>query len=368
MSFTIVNYPLINQPLEFIQNVAWNLGFDRCVLVSPQIPFQDQVAYENWVKAGMAGEMQYLTRDPSARLNLSRKYSFAKSVLSVGVSYYQGPVPEKPGTGYGRVARYAWGEDYHDIIEFRLTELINKIKKEFSVKEALVAVDSKPLFERALARKGGMGFIGKNTVLILPQNNALFPRHGFHVGSWVFIAEILLDIELGNSVENLNQQAGCGGCTKCLTACPTQAFDGAYKLDSRKCISYLTIENKGAIPIEMRKHLKDWIYGCDICQDVCPFNAQAFETRWPELKANRGVGAWLSLTQVLSIRTQSEYKEKFKGTPLLRAKRKGLLRNACVVAGNSQDEALIPILELCLKDEEPLIREHALWAIEQLKK
>ena len=150
-----------------------------------------------------------------------------------------------------------------------------------------LAVDTKPLLERALAAQAGLGFVGKNTVLIIPRTSQK-SRVGYHVGSFVFLTEILVDIELDAASEKMPTNVGCGGCTKCLTACPTDAFEGPYRLNSERCISYLTIENKGWIPLEIRASIGDWIFGCDICQDVCPFNARAYESRWPEFQADRG--------------------------------------------------------------------------------
>lgn len=210
-----------------------------------------------------------------------------------------------------------------------------------------------------MAQTAGLGFVGKNTMLIAPQGTAQY-----HVGSWVFLSEILLDLPFEGDVEK-NDAQGCGGCTKCLTACPTDAFDGAYKLKAEKCISYLTIENKGGIPPEMRSAIGEWVYGCDVCQDVCPFNARAKESKWPEFTADKGVGPWVSLSEILTCPDQTTFKKKWGHTPLLRAKRKGLIRNACIAAGNSGEESLIPPLEALLNDTEPMIREHAAWALEQ---
>ncbi len=314
--------------------------------------------------------MEYMTRDVSKRLSVRDTFPGVKTVLSLGVSYYQGAVPPKPGPGYGRVARYAWGLDYHDVIQERLEKFITALPDVLGSRfNASVALDTKPLLERALAAEAGLGFIGKNTVLIMPRLLS-GPRAGFHVGSFVFLMEILLDIEVvdPSSFALPKVVDGCGGCTKCLTHCPTNAFDGPYKLRSDKCIAYLTIENKGSIPVDMRDKLGDWIFGCDVCQDVCPFNARAYETRWPEFLPDRGVGAWVSLEEILGVPDQKKFKEKWGRTPFSRAKRKGLIRNACVAAGNSGDKNLLQPLKFLEQDAEPVVREHAAWAIRQLEK
>jgi len=346
--------------LELLDERARALGFDH-VGVSPlRIPEVDRAAYESWCDEGSASGMEYMTRNRAARMNPAAAFPEARSVLTLGVSYFQGPFPEKPGLAYGRVARYAWGEDYHPVILARLHQLAQEIVSR-GVRFALPAVDTKPILERALARQSGEGFVGKNTVFIVPGR-----PNGFHVGSWLFLAEILLDCEVPEGPRPVSLSA-CGGCTKCLDVCPTEAFDGPYRLKSDRCISYLTIENKGEIPFSMRDRLTDWIFGCDLCQEVCPFNARAKKSRWPELEASRGVGPWISLSEILAVKTAREFEGRWGKTPLARAKRRGLLRNACVAAGNSAEESLGPVLEPLLQDPEPLLRGHALWALHRLR-
>src|SRR4030095_465504 len=182
-------------------------------------------------------------------------------------------------------------------------------------------VDAVPLLERAAAARAGLGFFGKNTNLLQPKK-----------GSWFFLSEILLDLEL--PADDRVVKVSCGSCRRCLDACPTNAFPSPYVLDSGKCISYLTIENKGAIPVDIRASIGDWVFGCDVCQEVCPFNRFAGETQWPELRAEAGVGPRLELVEVLSISSDAEFKERFRGTALLRPRRRGLLRNAAVVEAN----------------------------------
>jgi epoxyqueuosine reductase len=215
-------------------------------------------------------------------------------------------------------------------------------------------VDAVPLLERAVAARAGLGFFGKNTNLLQPRS-----------GSWFFLSEILLDLEL--PADNREIKVSCGSCQRCIEACPTNAFPGPYVLDSRKCISYLTIENKGAIPRELRGAIAEWVFGCDVCQDVCPFNRFSVDARWPEFHPETGVGPRLDLVEVLSLATDESFRMRFKGTPLTRPKRRGLLRNAAVVAANVGASAAVPALvERIENDIEPLIRSHCLWALSQL--
>lgn len=345
---------------DALRSLAFELGFDHCSLAPLILDDTDREAYRRWCESGAAAGMDYMTRDSASRLNPTGWFSEARSVLTVAVSYHQGQLPTKPGAGFGRVARYAWGEDYHPIILNRLERLLERLPEALGVPvRGRAAIDTRPLLERALAKSAGLGFTGKNTVLIIPKA----PSLRFHVGSFVFLGEILLDIETPQSATRVPD--GCGGCRRCLDACPTAAFDEAYRLNAGKCIAYLTIENKGWIPREMRSAIGEWVFGCDICQDVCPFNARAFETRWPELRAERGAGPWLALRDILAMDNRT-FKRRFSATPLQRAKRRGLVRNACVVAGNSGEEALVPSLESLTADGEPLVRGHALDALARL--
>lgn len=347
MSFTSAN----------LRSLAYELGFDHVSLTRPTLTEKDKTAYQAWLANGHSAGMGYMSAHPTKRLDIQTTFPNIKTILTIGVSYFQGPFPVKPGPGYGRVARYAWGVDYHVVVTARLEEFLRRLNL-----KGTIAVDTKPLLERALARQAGLGFVGKNTVLIIPKkNNTLF-----HMGSFLFLAELLLEEELPPDPVAVEPSDGCGSCTKCLTACPTRAFEGPYQLNAGKCISYLTIENKGHIPEEMRRAVGDWLFGCDICQDACPFNARAYETRWPEFQAERGVGAWVSLEEILSIPDQAAFKAKWGHTPLSRAKRKGMIRNACVAAGNSGDKTLQKTLEPLCRDPDELIREHAIWAMEEL--
>jgi epoxyqueuosine reductase len=256
---------------------------------------------------------------------------------------------------YGRVARYAWGRDYHDVVKPRLQALAARIEKIVGRGiHARCFVDAVPLLERAVAARAGLGFFGKNTNLLQPRN-----------GSWFFLSEIFLDLDL--PPDNHEIKVSCGSCSRCLDACPTGAFPQPYVLDSHKCISYLTIENKSVIPRELRAAVGDWIFGCDVCQEVCPFNRFASDTLWPEFHPAAGVGPRLDVVEVLSIATDAEFRARFRGTPLTRPKRRGLLRNAAVVAANIGATRAVPsLIERIENDSEPLIRSHCLWALSKL--
>ena len=308
--------------------------------------------------------MTYMLDAPAKRLHPQATYRGAETVLTIGISYYKGEFPTKPGPAFGRVARYAWGLDYHEVISKRLEQLVATIESMLGGVRVATAVDSKPLMERALAQSASLGFLGKNTLLIIPRQL----QGAFHVGSWIFLAEILLSAPLEQTLSSPSTEApaGCGSCTRCMTECPTGAFDRPYFVKSERCISYLNIENKGWIPTEMRPRLSDWIFGCDVCQEVCPFNARAFKSRWPEFESDQGAGPWVSLKEMLSIPDQPAFKKRWGHTPLARPKRRGLLRNALVVAGNSRDGNLIPSILALLEDSEPILRGHAFWALNQL--
>lgn len=349
-----------------IVRIADELGFNHVALTPLTVRPRDQQSYLAWCNDGFAADMAYLTREPEKRLLPQKTFAPATAALTIAVSYFQGIFPEKPGRAYGRVARYAWGRDYHAVLQARLQKFIERITPVLASSNAVLAVDTKPLLERSLAEQSGLGFVGKNTVLIMPKS----PRVQFHVGSWVFLAEILLsgptggyDFKIQPSEEPSPAQ-GCGSCTRCIDKCPTSAFVSPYRLDARRCISYLTIENKGWIDRSLRFSLGDWIFGCDICQEVCPFNARALETKWPEFSPTEGAGAWVSLADILSV-DDAAFKLRWGHTPLSRAKRRGLVRNACVVAGNSGDDGLSEYLFPLLEDHEPVIRGHALWALSQ---
>ena len=336
-----------------IRQAAYDLGFDL-VGIAPAYPAPGLSFYHTWLAEGYHGMMGYLARpdrllrreDPAVILPGIR------SVVCVGVNYYAGAAQAVPPER-GAIASYAWGEDYHDWILPRLNALAESIVAEEAKLGKPAAyrcyVDTGPILEKAYAARAGLGFMGKNTCLIHPQ-----------IGSWFFLGEILLDVPLDAS-----EPAGgisCGTCRRCLDACPTGALVAPYVMDARRCISYLTIELKGPIPYELRPLLGNRIYGCDVCQQVCPWQRSAKVTTnsalWSQ-KASRAAPLLLDLMQL----DEAAFERRYKGSPIYRIKRWRLLRNVAVALGNWGDAAALPVLVRALKDPEPLIRGHSAWAL-----
>jgi epoxyqueuosine reductase len=341
--------------VEQIRQAARELGFEVAGIASVDPLLRDDAAFAHWRESGFAAGMDYMTRRPKLHAHPAALVPYARSLITLAINYYAtSPVFEHEHR-FGRVARYAWGLDYHDVVKPRLILLAARIENLAGRKlHTRCFVDAVPLLERGVAASAGVGFFGKNTNLLQPRN-----------GSWFFLSEILVDLDL--PADNNQIKVSCGSCTRCLSACPTDAFAGPYQLDSRKCISYLTIENKGAIPRELRPGIGEWVFGCDVCQEVCPFNRFASDTGWAELRPEAGVGSRLDLAELLSIATDQQFRARFHGTALLRPKRRGLLRNVATVAANIGATSAVPALvERIEFDPEPLIRSHALWAVAQL--
>jgi len=359
-----------------IKQAAHQLGFEVAGITSVAPLAGDDEHYREWIAAGFAGEMNYMTRRPELMAHPRVLVPHARSIITLAVNYYADAPPFRHDKRFGRVARYAWGLDYHDIIKPRLSQLAAKIEALAGRSiHARCFVDAVPLLERGVAARAGLGFVGKNTNLLRPQR-----------GSWFFLSEMLVDLDLPADDEPV--KVSCGTCHRCLDACPTDAFVGPYRLDARRCISYLTIEHKGMIPAELRAAMGEWVFGCDVCQEnqpaatgrarlpvivrgqteqVCPFNRFATPTSWPEFAAEAGAGPRLDLVEVLSIASDAAFRARFKGTPLVRPKRRGLLRNAAIVAANVGCTAAVPALIKRIKeDSEPLIRAHALWSLMRL--
>jgi epoxyqueuosine reductase len=338
-----------------IKQAAREIGFEVAGIASVEPLERDDAAFQQWCEAGYAAGMDYMTRRPELNARPRALVPRARSLITLAVDHYAEAAVFEHEARYGRVARYAWGLDYHDVVKPRLHMLVSKIE-ELAGREihARCFVDAVPLLERAVAARAGLGFFGKNTNLIQPRG-----------GSWFFLSEILIDLDLPADPHEL--KVSCGTCRRCIDACPTDAFVAPYQLDSNRCISYLTIENQGAIPRGLREAVGEWVFGCDVCQDVCPFNRFAAETRWPEFKAEAGAGTRLDLVELLSIASDNEFRIRFRGTALTRPKRRGLLRNAAIVAANVGATAAVPsLIERIEHDREPLIRSHALWALTRL--
>ena len=350
---------------EWLIDQAHRLGFDLVGVASPDPPAGID-RYRVWLEQGYHGAMAYLARPEAvaARGDLTRLLPAVGTVVVVGVNYYAGPLPTELGgdPSRGIIARFAWGDDYHDVLVPRLRGLAAWVEAEIGRPVTHRAyADAGPLLERELATRAGLGFVGKNTNLIHPL-----------LGSWLFLGELLLDVEIppprpDRFLRSRPVRSGgtCGRCTRCLDACPTGALVAPYVLDARRCLSYLTIELKGPIPADLRPLLGNRIFGCDVCQEVCPWNR-----RFARLTGERGFLPWPDagnacapyLLDLMALDDEG-FRQRFRGSPVMRARRKGLLRNAAVALGNRGDPAVMPALTRALGDAEPLIRGHAAWAL-----
>ena len=329
---------------------ANKLGFEL-VGITPAAQSETIARYRQWIENGYAGKMGYLERHLPLKADVRQLLAEAKSVISLGINYYTLDPPkalaEDPARG--QISRYAWGDDYHDVIRQRLSELIDFIKQAAETElRTRVCVDTAPIIEREYAQKAGLGWIGKNTNLI-----------HWRSGSWYFLAEVLINIDL--ELDTPAVRGSCGTCTLCIEACPTDAIIEPNVLDSRLCISYLTIELKDGIPKALRPKIGNLIFGCDICQEVCPWNSKAVPTDEPAFqpRAENFVPKLLSLMGM----TQQEFSRRFKRSPIKRTKRRGFLRNVLVAIGNWGDRRAVPALKDALTDDEPLVRSHAAWAL-----
>jgi epoxyqueuosine reductase len=302
--------------------------------------------FGRWLDNGNAGEMAWLERTKERRMDPQQVLPGARSVIVLGINYWQGE-EDHPGERSGKIARYAWGEDYHDLIEGRLRELDGWLAGHGGAQKPYV--DTGPVLERDFAALAGAGWHGKSTMLISQE-----------LGTWFFLAEILTTLELPADEAARDR---CGSCTRCITACPTGAIDAPHHLDARRCISYLTIELKGAIPEELRPLIGDRIYGCDDCLTACPWNRFARASRETAFAAREA--ARMSLAELLGL-SEEAFRRVFRKSPVKRIKRRGLLRNVCVALGNTGTPEDVPALECAARDSEPLVREHARWALDRI--
>ena len=326
-----------------VKRLAAECGFELAG-ITPALPTSDASVFLDWVAAGMAGEMGYLTDYRADRRSDPRSLlPSAKSIISVARSYNAGR--NEPNSG---ISRYAQGEDYHDVLKRALARLVERMRAEFGDFEYKCCVDTAPLLERSYARLAGLGWIGKNTCLINQQ-----------YGSYVFLGEILASLELE---PDLPAPYRCGTCTRCIDACPTAAIvPGGHStlVDSRLCISYLTIELRGTIPEDMRAGTGENVFGCDICQEVCPWNRRAAIAREPVTDS-------IDLEEFASM-SADEFRTAFRHTPVWRTRYSGFLRNVAVAMGNSGDPRYQPMLETLAASPDPVVAEHANWAIAQLR-
>ena len=345
-------------PFE-IKEEALRLGFILAGITTPEPPPHLSV-YRNWLGQGRHGSMGYLAgaqaiqRRSDPRLILPE----CRSILVLAVRYANpasAPSYAASESGLsGKVAAYAWGEDYHVVLVERLKALARFVEANVghSVPHRYYT-DTGPLLERELAQRAGLGWIGKNTCLINP-----------HQGSYFLLAELLLGLDLEPDPPFLFDR--CGNCTRCLQACPTACILPDRTIDARRCISYLTIEEKGSIPPELRPQMRNWVFGCDVCQMVCPWNRFSVPQFEPAFAPSAGLPR-VDLRQELGLSPQ-EFNRKFKRSPVQRVHRRGYLRNVTVALGNSRDPQALPPLRAAADTDDPLIREHALWSMEQILK
>ena len=306
--------------------------------------------YNAWLKKGYAGSMAYLERHAELKEDPRQLLPETMSLFALGFNYKTVDPPEKAqNPDIGCISRYAWGDDYHEIIRTKLRVLENYICQELNAGNLSRSfVDSGPVLEREIAQRAGLGWIGKHSNLINMEK-----------GSWFFLAELLVDVPLETNLPFT--RVDCGTCTICIDACPTEAIIADRTLDARLCISYLTIELKGAIPVELRPKMSNMIFGCDICQEVCPWNQNASKSSESGLRP-RPENVAPELIELMKL-DQSAFKKRFRKSPIKRTKRRGLLRNVAVALGNWAHESAIPALSLGLQDSEPLVRSHAAWAL-----
>ncbi|HYO12259.1 MAG TPA: tRNA epoxyqueuosine(34) reductase QueG [Thermoanaerobaculia bacterium] len=337
---------------DLLKSWALDAGFDRAG-VAELGPLEHGEALVRWLERGDQAGMGYLARRMEARLDPSQIFPGARSVLCVALQYspLSGGIgeeqPEAQGDLWPRVARYARGRDYHDVMGERLKALEARIAEAFPGVVSRRYVDTGPVLERELAARAGMGAVGKNTMLLHPE-----------AGSWFLLGELFLSLDLAPDVPVADL---CGSCTRCLQACPTGALRAPYRLDSNLCISYWTIEHRGPLPPEAREMVGTWVFGCDVCQEVCPWNTAPEGAFQPEMELPPA-RAELDLVRLLLLR-RDEYVERFRGSPMKRAKLEGLQRNAAVAMGNRRSPGYVPSLARALAEGEPVVRSHAAWAL-----
>jgi epoxyqueuosine reductase len=347
----------LNKISELVKHAAAAAGFERAG-IAPVDDVPDLSHFPEWIAAGHAGEMKYMeARDEAGKLkraSIKSTFPWARSVIVCAINYNtaQPYSTEVHDPKLGWIARYAWSqEDYHDSVLRRLRSVETTLREAAAGVETRCYVDTGPVIERVYAKYAGVGWIGKNTCIINQQQ-----------GSWLFLGVILTSLNLQPDVPAPDR---CGSCTRCIDACPTDALIAPYQLDANKCISYLTIEKHGAISEEMRKGMGQQIFGCDICQDVCPWNRKAPATTAPEFQPREGfVNPALQWLAEISV---EEFQKKFRGSPIRRTKRAGLRRNAVIAMGNSGDQGFLPVLERLAGDEDPVVAEMARWSQDKLR-
>lgn len=362
---------------QLVQRTAFHLGFDL-VGIAPVGPSPHIDRFRDWLASGYDAGMSYLARRMTERADPRSLLPDAQSIIVLGASYFTQNLPPRlrNDPSRGLIASYAWGDDYHEVLKPLLYQVDATIRAATG-RTALgkAYVDTGPILERSWATAAGLGFIGKNTCLIAPR-----------LGSWLFLGALLVPESVKSGEWRVKEEPRrpesrmsnvpppstlhpplptCGACTRCLAICPTQAFPAPHTLDARRCISYLTIELDGPIPLELRPKMGHWIFGCDLCQDMCPYNQRFARTTRLTAFRQRPDNAAPRLLDLLAL-DDAGFRQRFRNSPVKRAKRRGLLRNVCVALGNWGDPVALPGLQEALNDSESLIRGHAAWALGQI--
>jgi epoxyqueuosine reductase len=332
-----------------IREESKRLGFFQ-IGVAEARPLPRGSDFQAWLDRGMHGELAYMQKQAAQRKDPGRVLENARSIVVAGMNYYPGN-GLTPDPYQGRIGRYAWGNDYHDVIKPRLEALLEFIQRCQPGTNGICCVDTGPVMEKVWGAETALGWTGKNSLLTARS-----------LGSWFSIGVILLDIELEQDRPERNY---CGSCTRCIKSCPTGAILEPYIVDARLCISYLTIEYRGSIPLSLRPLIGNRIYGCDDCLEACPWNRFAVKAD-PEVFSPREENRSPDLVALANL-TPEEFKARFRGSTVLRARRDGFVRNVCVALGNSGDLRAMPALQRAMADESPLVREHAAWALEKIK-
>ncbi len=340
--------PILKQILPLFRAQNLQVG----IISASPIP-EERYKYEEWQQCGYYGNMNFLVRHLEQKYNPQRIAPGTQSLFMVALNYYQ---PNPLGTRtQGRIARYAWGRNYHKVLGKKLQLITQQLSQMFPNENFFYTVDSVGLDERLWAARAGLGFIGKNTLLIHPN-----------IGSWCVLGEIFSTYPFPEFRDVGNKpMPNCGDCHNCLDVCPTRALLGPYRKNSSLCIAYLTIEHKDIIPYELRKNMQNWLLGCDLCQEVCPFNRHAVTTREPDF-LNHKTGPYLELSKVLAIKDDATYEKLYAGSALMRAKRQKLIRNACIAVANQRAVGLASLLENLQQQSDPILQDHAAWALQNL--
>src|SRR6266403_4285676 len=333
-----------------VVSFAREIGFDSCRVAACNVPAHAN-DFREWLRDGAHGEMHYMQRGEEKRCDPQKILPGARSIVVLALNYFQGNAAHRDAATAktGRIARYAWDEDYHDVIEAKLSK-IDQFLRSFGGQQKYY-VDTGPILERDHAAQAGIGWHGKNTMLIDER-----------LGTWFFLAEILTTLELPPDQPVADR---CGTCERCIKACPTGAITAPHRLDARRCISYLTIELKGSIPLELRSLIGNRIFGCDDCLDACPWNRFAKTSRETAFSARKATTGML-LRDYLEL-DDIEFRTRFRNSPIKRVKRGGFLRNVCVALGNVGGSADLPALRGAASDPDKLIAEHAAWAIARIQ-